>query len=316
MDRAVVTLVHGTFARRAHWIEPDSEIARRLRNAGYVVEPFMWSGRNSFAARMKAADELQQHLDANASRFPGLPQVIVAHSHGGNVALAACRRVPGPTPLVITLATPFLFARKRDLGASFLVGAAISLAFILATVLVLALLGDNPRNVHLQWWQTALGAVAVVELLLVGIGYWMHGRPNETDARDRLVSRLHVPDASANVLAIRAPGDEASGLLVGGQFVSWLTSRIAQVQFRKIATVAVPAVMLAVFSGLGISVMFGHEDLATTLATLRRSCSGLSRAYRSAVWGPRRGGACIRRNAERRPASVSLGVSSWRSASR
>ena len=99
VSRGVITLVHGTFARRARWIRPGSKIFLHLRRAGYEVEAFQWSGRNSFRARSRAADQLRLRLEENASRRPGLRQIVIAHSHGGNVALLATSRITSPLHL-------------------------------------------------------------------------------------------------------------------------------------------------------------------------------------------------------------------------
>ena len=51
--KTVVTLVHGTFARRAKWVQSSSLIYRELTKnlpAPVVITTFGWSGRNSASA--------------------------------------------------------------------------------------------------------------------------------------------------------------------------------------------------------------------------------------------------------------------------
>ena len=89
----VVTLVHGTFARGAAWAnDADALIRRRLHAAfgdAVRVRAFNWSGGNSHPHRWRAAEELRADQAALALSEPGLPRFVVAHSHGGNVALYA-----------------------------------------------------------------------------------------------------------------------------------------------------------------------------------------------------------------------------------
>ena len=58
---AVVTLVHGTFARGAPWTQPGSALSKAVCEhfGGRVqLRRFDWSGRNSFRARAKGAEAL------------------------------------------------------------------------------------------------------------------------------------------------------------------------------------------------------------------------------------------------------------------
>ena len=268
-SRGVVTLVHGTFARRARWLGSASKISSQLKDAGYEVEVCKWSGRNSFRARSAAASQLRRHLEDQALRYPGLRQVVVAHSHGGNVALLASRQLPDPGPLVVALATPFIFARRRDLDVSFFAAAAASIAFAMLTVLVLAFIGPTPTNVHLHWWESAIGGLAAVELLIIAIGMLMHGRITHAEVRERLITGSHAPKSTGgNLLVIRAPGDEASGLLISGQFVSWLSGRLTQGAFRTVGLFGILVFTVGVFGGLAIVSDHGSLRLGTDMAEI------------------------------------------------
>ena len=214
-----------------------------------------------------AADQLRLQLEKQASQRPGLRQFIVAHSHGGNVALLASSRVSGSPPIVVALATPFVFARKRDLGISFLTAAAVGIGIVILSTLVLAFIGANPANVRLQWWQAALGGLAAFELVLIWVGMHMHGQPTRAEVREKMIASSHVPETTADsLLVIRAPGDEASGLLISGQFFSWVSSRLAQVAFSNVMPFLMVIGMLMVFTGIGVVSMGGNEHLANSLA--------------------------------------------------
>ncbi len=118
----VVTLVHGTFAKDAAWVKDGSvlraEIAGALAGHGrdVVFDVFTWSGRNSHKARIKAGYELADHIrDLRKNGIPGTRHFIVAHSHGGNVALLAHKHLDDDQHArgIATLGTPFLHAQLR-----------------------------------------------------------------------------------------------------------------------------------------------------------------------------------------------------------
>jgi pimeloyl-ACP methyl ester carboxylesterase len=110
-----VTLIHGTFARGALWTKEGSPLWTDLQKrfkCSALIDSFDWSGDNTVFARRTAGDELAAQLDELKQRFPSAKQYLVAHSHGGNVALYAAERtlIHG----IACLATPFLHASPRD----------------------------------------------------------------------------------------------------------------------------------------------------------------------------------------------------------
>src|SRR5690242_18299762 len=88
---AVVTLVPGTWAGKAAWIRADSLLSKALTRAGCQVVPFGWSHSNCYRARTRAALRLAEQIQGQIKENPGARQWIVAHSHGGNIALHAVR---------------------------------------------------------------------------------------------------------------------------------------------------------------------------------------------------------------------------------
>jgi hypothetical protein len=79
---------------------------------------FPWSGRNSHHARAIAAGRLRACLKARLAENPTARHLVIAHSHGGNVALdGARRRSPRAASRVACLATPFIVVSQRDWGA-------------------------------------------------------------------------------------------------------------------------------------------------------------------------------------------------------
>jgi hypothetical protein len=115
--RVVIHLVHGTWAPNAAWTRRGSRIRQAIeRRFGAVeVRPFRWGGRNSHASRMRAARALARRLTGAIERAPRSHHFVIAHSHGGNVALhgLACLSDPNRVLGLITLSTPFLEAQAR-----------------------------------------------------------------------------------------------------------------------------------------------------------------------------------------------------------
>jgi hypothetical protein len=100
----LVTLVHGTWPRGFFptlrrrnrdplWFEESSPFLARLSaefgDIPHKIKPLPWSGENSIYARDKAAHVLAEYLSAEHNEHPQATQLIIAHSHGGNIALRA-----------------------------------------------------------------------------------------------------------------------------------------------------------------------------------------------------------------------------------
>ena len=122
--RLVVTTVHGTYAKHATWVESKSKLGQALTQrfgACVKVIPFPWSGRNNPAARAKAKDDLRAHLRdlQGQQQYKEASHYIIAHSHGGNVALYALldEALRDTIAGVACLATPFILSRPRVLGS-------------------------------------------------------------------------------------------------------------------------------------------------------------------------------------------------------
>jgi hypothetical protein len=83
----------------------ESEL--RKENIAATFRLFRWSGANSVFHRARAADNLHSML---ASDPDNANSIVIAHSHGGNVAFRAISKLDsrGARIHLITLATPFL----------------------------------------------------------------------------------------------------------------------------------------------------------------------------------------------------------------
>lgn len=226
----LILLVHGTFARGAGWTRADSRLSRALmeRLDGPVcVEPFVWSGSPTASARFEAAERLASRLQDNATCSPNTRRFVIAHSHGGNIALYALRddSVAASVDGLACMATPFLVARRRDLGRE-------GTRSILLVLLILALVGYGwligpalPASIP---WGLPLFMYLVAVALGLGQLYkrWQ-------GLAGGLIAKLRLAELPpSKLLVLRATGDEASALLLFFQFMTVLGVRLFHVLQR------------------------------------------------------------------------------------
>jgi len=119
--KLVITLIHGTWGRHSLWIKESSRFCKTLRKIleeDVVFKPFLWSGGNSFHARIKATRELERHLIDTARQYPEAAHFAIGHSHGGNALLYALNNVAAAQSLsgIMTISTPYFICSRRDLS--------------------------------------------------------------------------------------------------------------------------------------------------------------------------------------------------------
>jgi pimeloyl-ACP methyl ester carboxylesterase len=188
---AVVVLIHGTFAPEAEWMQKTSKIVQHLRSGlgrfKIAFCKFQWKGNvahwlnNSHLDRYVASQRLSLLLDAIEGRFPTSRIFLVAHSHGGNVALYAANAKPARSSLagIVTMGTPFIQVTARkvedDLLFSWSCKEAATLAWI--GLLVASFLGSLSLFfagivclTSLNYLIKAVGVIAV--LLALPLGFW------------------------------------------------------------------------------------------------------------------------------------------------
>jgi pimeloyl-ACP methyl ester carboxylesterase len=218
----VVTLVHGTWARRTSWTVRDSPLCKtllRAADAPVLFQRFVWSGRNSISARRGAVRGLVEHLHSVIGQWPNARHYVVAHSHGGNVAFQALgdpvlnERVRG----LVCLSTPFLTVMRRDLGP---IG---QIALWWLPVLLIFYGGmfalQQASFSHID----ALGVVLLV--LAVASGFLTSRLLNRLSTS--VLESLEYPAVDpSKILILRAAGDEASAALAATHIVSWAAGRL------------------------------------------------------------------------------------------
>jgi pimeloyl-ACP methyl ester carboxylesterase len=111
-----VVLVHGTWGRSSLWPNDDTPTVALLREKlGSTMDfaRFTWCGRNRQFARSEAAEDLARTLiEGDLARYDGVH--VIAHSHGGNIAISASEIARNRVLSITTLATPFISAERRS----------------------------------------------------------------------------------------------------------------------------------------------------------------------------------------------------------
>jgi hypothetical protein len=276
----IVTLVHGTWARgmpgpkRARrqgsspkWFEPGSAfsdgILRSLSRAGVRadVATFDWSGANSILARESAAQRLAGVLAQQRTNHPESARVVIAHSHGGNVALRAFQFL---TDLgsdcgqlsIATIGTPFVSIRaNRVLGYDLTVSRTLVASALVTELIRHASIGA------LWWWGHALvwlvGFSAILFALSLAEGPVLGLDPIEPGTRwrlDELVTASKHPAArEVHLLVVRGRNDEAA-LAVAAAAIGERITRVSANLLSRIAAVTGlrgPAALL-IASGVAI----------------------------------------------------------------
>lgn len=268
-----VTLVHGTFARRAKWIQPESTLWATLTAAGMLCQKFTWSGCNSHRARSRATDALVACLETEARAYPDARQALVAHSHGGNLAVRAAQRIHESSDRdiqVVTLATPFIYAAKARFPRSVMYVAAGN-AFILLIV---------GFNEIFQGWEGGPGTPKVMFLVLsglvlvhlVGFVYWScaYGWPS-TSRCDEFIDSIQCPKGGTSLLVVRAAVDEAGATLAFAQLASWLSATVLRLSRPR---VWVPVYILLALS-LNLLFIAGLEEEVSSVVIPTLYVTGL-----------------------------------------
>lgn len=291
-------LLHGLSSNRCRqrllrerfWFQPGSAFRKEvaaITGAGLKFVPFRWSGDNSFRARDAAATRFLQHLRIWHARWPSARHLIVAHSHGGTVAVRAIgdptltERVP--VDGLLTMATPFVSLHGSLQSEDLLRTAAaalspLSLAAAILTVIFCVLGGPIT-------FLNSLLFFAAFEVVILFIVFWLVGLI-ETFSKgwfdrhfntwfERLGFAGHekpfTPRLSCALTAIRAPDDEASLAIAAaaaerlasrtwGMIGTWLTrwtvwiSQSPMLYWGFLVILTLGGVLISIIFGLRITV--------------------------------------------------------------
>jgi hypothetical protein len=177
------------------WFEEGSpflaQLSAELGGIPHKIKPLLWTGENSIYVRDKVAHILADDLSAEHTEHPQATQLVIAHSHGGNIALRAFHHLQmrdgsqhgddGTSPFVVTLATPFIEIHKADFGPRplYIRIALVLVMWILSIVLApgslllsLFLLPRLPDAYYAYYSVMLVLVMVVVSVANVFLGWW------------------------------------------------------------------------------------------------------------------------------------------------
>lgn len=273
-SRFVVTLVHGTFASNAAWTRPDSTVCTTLRarfGERLLIDTTKWSGWNTFRARRMGAEALR---DAVLKSRPDLPHFIIAHSHAGNIATYSARDpvVNRNIAGIVTLATPFIVARRRNLGQTGRVTAIAfaGLCYFAAVGVVRFFWPVDWADMWMSWVNVLFVPLAIALAVQMPV---MRLLKRWSASCERMLAELqHGGIDRERFLIIRAVADEATGgitfLLFPSLAITFLLGKLARftdsallrygrlAQRRVLAVLSlVGSLLLAIPVGIGVGLI-------------------------------------------------------------
>jgi uncharacterized protein YjbI with pentapeptide repeats len=223
-----VTLIHGTFAQQAEWVDVDSALVRQLRleasradsSRAVHQHPYDWSGKNTFRARREAVDRLRGHLARVLEEHPTGMHCAVGHSHGGTVLLHALRdpHLAQRLARVVCISTPFIrvSSTSHEWRTTFFAGLKSLVAIgLFAAAVWLSIQGPNHEitAAHPIWFALLLSLAWVVAFLALSHGIGLVQR--RWEARSKLIlcesAQPQLPLDQA--ILIRTAADEAGFVL-------------------------------------------------------------------------------------------------------
>lgn len=262
------------------WFEEKSAFLNRLieelGDIPHKITPLLWSGANSISVRDKTAHVLAEHLSVEHAEHPQATQLVIAHSHGGNIALRALHllqkrdasRLCGakmPTPFVVTLATPFVEVQHRDFDNSSVTRFVVlyAMAYLLVLTILLFIWG---------FYESATvpyAAFLACPFAISGFWWWdvrrAPVRQRQIDVLNDKTRLGEVVSAQAQrLLIIRAIDDEAFLTMAFGTIL-----RYAIIGFIGAIAGIVPSIIYYVkiehksFLVLWWKVTVAHVELAT-----------------------------------------------------
>jgi hypothetical protein len=192
---------------------------------------FEWSGKNSFVGRESAAEAFADHLRDWFQREPLAEHVIVAHSHGGSVAVAAGRRLgryeQSHLAKIITLATPFAQVRVSEIGDTLLLARYMVLRFGWISVALLIafeyiLPGGFLSRTAGALLNSCIIVILIASALNLGSRLGLIKFKPPSFPQSFAAGRQQPP--TWLLFAVRAPQDEASIAISTSQFINFVSN--------------------------------------------------------------------------------------------
>lgn len=298
--RLIITLVPGTWgrngfwgrkSRKPRWFDPQSDFYRQLtkllaeRKFSHEISSLEWSCENSVYERDVAARQLAANLLEAAKNDNKSLQVVIAHSHAGNIALRAAEKCStiADRLAIVTLASPFLQIRVGPLVSDHSTYLRATAGLILLSLLILfwALF-----ELSIGWLFSVLTVsifmILILIATLVALTFrFLNFKPFEATNHlvDRLIGMGDAPTASerafklslaatydltnikpARILIVRGIDDEAASAITIGNF----SSRTIALISSWIGTVCVFISVIGGYAFIAI-MLFWKEHLTNFL---------------------------------------------------
>lgn len=216
--QTVFHLVHGTFDPKAKWCRDGSPLRKELERLvpNCTFEIFDWNGYNSHEDRWRAGEGFRKALLGSLEANAMARHVILAHSHGGMVALYALKQMTNLDRIfLVTMGTPFLDVRPREVKEVVGVCAAVfGVATFIATIGVMTSVAELLTRAF--GLPESLPVVACISSILPGTKFalkatsvskrlesFSHGKA------EKYISRFGVVSVKVPTLALRVGKDEA-----------------------------------------------------------------------------------------------------------
>ncbi|MCP4633143.1 MAG: DUF2974 domain-containing protein [candidate division Zixibacteria bacterium] len=229
----LITLVHGTFATKAKWISENSDfrkfISQKLGNQVEFQVP-KWSGKNIQRDRKRAAKELADFLSNSKGEKEGYHHYVIAHSHGGNIALYATEHAHLEDKIkgIMCMNTPFFCVVPRNVQQYM----GFPLSILLSLMITICWSYINSLDLLLNLFSDWLKYIALTPLLILAILLFVLLREgleillrridklinHVIQTRNRVMRKIQLPKTNIPILSLWTSGDEVSsgfGTLVG-----------------------------------------------------------------------------------------------------
>lgn len=213
-------------ANEPEWYREDSAFAKRLADAmenQCEITSFSWNGFNTEWDRLCAAgadadfrdskkaqlgqDTLRAKIAKNAGDYPGCKQILIAHSHAGNLGLAALRDEETMKAVsgLVCLSTPFINVRRRFDSAALLLFFQLAV-FIMLTAGLLGLIAWT-QGFPKPWGSVA--SYCIIFFAMGSAGLFLGLSEGRRKIMSEWTSTERSPRAEVPIFLILADGDEA-----------------------------------------------------------------------------------------------------------
>ena len=248
-----VTLIHGTFAEQGLLAEGGVEAPRGgqrgARRIGcHVCAVWLRRGRLT-PGQGRRGPGMRRFLRERLREHPDSRHLIVAHSHGGNVALYGLRRRKSRPSLagLVCLGTPFLHFTAGDLNQvakrnAWRAGSVGMIAIGLGSWFLLLGSGANAQGYY-RGPIIPLG-VALLGIALCVVGAFLYRMPGQVmtrmlRTRNRLFRHVRPPERlTAPILCIRTARDEAKLALDAAEVASMVGDNAVKYSSTLISVVS------------------------------------------------------------------------------